>query len=136
MFGHWKRYACSPNWEDHRRQHRRRAWRRPKYNIPVNIIERDTEYEVHVHAVTFPKDGIKVAVVDDLLYISGSRSPEDDSPNFFLQEYPIKSFERTFELSHRVDKANIKASYKDGILTILVPKTEAAQQSQQEIDIE
>lgn len=137
MFRHLKHVAWGPAWEDQGRRPRRRgAWRRPKYNVPVNIIERETEYEVHVHAITYPKEGIKVAVVEDTLYISGKRSPQDASPNFFLQEYPIKSFERSFELSERVDKANIKATHKDGILIINVPKTEAAQNPQVEIEVE
>lgn len=138
MFRHLKHVAWGASWEDQERRPRRRSsWRRPKYNVPVNIIERETEYEVHVHAITYPKDGIKVAVVDDTLYISGKRTPDNDMPNFFLQEYPIKSFERSFDLSkERVDKANIKATHKDGILIINVPKTVAAQNPQVEIDVE
>lgn len=119
-----------------KRRGRRYGYRRPKYNIPVNIIENPTEFIVHVHAVGFAKDEIKVSVVADMLYISGRRTPEDDAPNFILQEYPIKSFERSFELSARVDKEGIVAQYKDGILTLVVPKTTEAQAPEQTIDIE
>jgi len=112
------------------------GWRRPKYNIPVNIIETETEFEVFVHALTYPKDKIKVSVVDDMLYISGTREPEDSSPNFVLQEYPIKSFERSFELSHKVDKDNIQAKFAEGVLVVTVPKTSEAQKPEVTIDIE
>jgi HSP20 family protein len=115
---------------------RRAGYRRPKYNVPVNIIEHEEAFEVQVFALTYPKDGIKVAVVEETLYISGKREPEQDAPNFLLQEYPIKSFERSFELSQRVDKSGIKATYKEGILTIHVPKAGIATQPEQEIEVE
>lgn len=118
------------------RRMRRGAWRRPKYNIPVNIIEHADAFEVHVHALTFPKDTLKVSVVEDTLYITGTRTPEDDSPNFLLQEYPIKSFERSFELSHRVDKSKVTARYDHGVLIVTVAKTGAASQPEMEVNIE
>lgn len=155
MFNQWK-YAWS--WPDdseegggrgrHHRDYRRAKrkfrrfmnqgtnWRRPKHNIPVNVIERETEYEVLVHALTYPKDQIKVSVIDDTLYISGTREPEEDRPNFILQEYPIKSFERSFELSHKVDKDGIQAKHEHGVLVVIVPKTKDAQRPEVNIDIE
>jgi len=153
MFSHWKHGWHWPEDDEQMRERGRKArarakrkfkhfmneggsWRRPKYNIPVNVIERETEYEVMVHAVTYPKENIKVSVVDDMLYISGTREPEEDRPNFVLQEYPIKSFERSFELSHKVDKDNISAKFVDGILVVVVPKTEAAQKPEVNIDIQ
>lgn len=115
---------------------RRAGFRRPKYNVPVNIIEHEDAFEVQVFALTYPKDSIKVAVIEETLYISGKRQPEHDAPNFLLQEYPIKSFERSFELSQRVDKSGIKATHRDGILTIRVPKADSAMQPEQEIEVE
>ena len=129
----------------HRHRHGRReqsryarmGFRRPKHNIPVNIIEHETEFVLTLHAPSFPREQIKVTVVEDMLYISGTREIEGDThPNFLLQEYPIKSFERSFELSHRADKQNIKASYKDSILTVKVGKTVAAQHPEIDIEVE
>lgn len=115
----------------------RMGFRRPKHNIPVNIIEHEAEFVLSLHAPSFPRDQIKVTVVEDTLYISGTREIEGDThPNFLLQEYPIKSFERSFELSHRADKKSIKATYKDGILTVKVAKTVSAQHPEVDITVE
>lgn len=114
---------------------RRGGFRRPKHNIPVNIIENDTEFIAYVHAVTFPKESIRLVVAGDMLYISGTRSPADLHPNFILQEYPIKSFERVFELSETVDTSRITARHEDGVLIITAPKTAEAQRPEREIDI-
>lgn len=115
---------------------RRGGFRRPKHNIPVNIVENDTEFIAYVHAVTFPKENIRLVVAGDMLYISGTRTPADDpNPNFILQEYPIKSFERAFELSETVDTSRISARHQDGVLIITAPKTQEAQRPEREIDI-
>ena len=103
----------------------------------VYIIENETEFIAHVYAVSFPKEGIKISVVDDTLYISGTRTPEGNpSHNFMLQEYPIKSFERAFELSHTVDQSKIKAKHENGVLTIIAPKTVEAQEPEHDIEID
>ena len=131
---YWKHYAGRNR--SHERRGRRYGYRRPKYNTPVNIIDKETEFELHLHAPTFEKDNIKIAVAGDTMYITGTREPKDDSPNFLLQEYPIKSFERSFELSERADRENIKATFKDGILTVIVQKTTAASEPEVEIEVE
>ena len=138
MFGHWKKWAYdAAAGHEARRQGPRWGYRRPKYNVPVNIIEHEDRFEAWVYALSFPKEGIKVSVVEDMLYITGRRTPEGDpSPNFFLQEYPIKSFERSFELSERVDKQGIQARYESGVLKVIVPKAQAAMEPEIEVKVE
>jgi HSP20 family protein len=113
------------------------GFRRPKYNVPVNIREDAHGYTAHVFCVGFPKEGIEVSVIGNTLYITGKRTPADDpDPDFLLQEYPIKSFERSFELSHQVDKQAIRAKLADGVLTITVAKTEAAREDELRVPVE
>ncbi|MEM9886541.1 MAG: Hsp20/alpha crystallin family protein [Bacteroidota bacterium] len=114
----------------------RPAYRRPKHNVPVNIIEEDSYFEAWVYCLTFGKEEVKISIAEDMIYISGRRQPKVDAPNFLLQEYPIKSFERYFELSHRADKEQVTAKFENGILKIHVPKTAAAQRGMQEVKIE
>ncbi len=112
-------------------------FRRPKYNVPINIIENETNYQVFVYALGFEKDNIKISVVDDVLYISGSRTiDENNRPNFIRQEYPIKSFERTVSLRGQIDSTHITASQEEGILKIVLPKTPEAQKPAQDIKID
>ena len=137
MFGKWKHAEQAAAWEERARRHARRSHRRAKYNVPVNIIEHEDSFELQLFALTYAKEHIKISVVEDHLYITGKRSPEGDaSPNFLLQEYPIKSLERSFELSHRADKSNIKAHHRDGILIVTVGKTQSAQSPEISIEVE
>lgn len=124
----------------HHRSHRG-PWgggfhRRPKHNIPLNIIENDTNYEVHLYALGFSKENIKIAVASDVLHITGTRTIADDyKPNFSRQEYPIKSFERMLDLNGQVDTTTIEAKQENGVLIITLPKTTEAQKGEQEIKV-
>lgn len=113
------------------------AFRRPRYNVPVNIIDNPENYQVHVYAIGFAKENISISVADGVLYISGTREVDESNlPNFSLQEYPIKSFERAINLNERVDTANISAKQENGVLLITLPKTAEAQQPAQEVKID
>jgi HSP20 family protein len=112
-------------------------FKRPKYNVPINIIEQDTGYEVHVYALGFEKEDIKISVVEDVLYISGhKKTDESTNPNFVYQEFPVKTFERTVRLRGEVEKTGITARQEGGILKITLPKTAQAQQPAQDIQVD
>jgi len=111
------------------------GYRRPKHNVPVNLLEFEDRFEAHVFALGFAKENISITVSDDVMYISGTRVPEEEHPPFMLQEYPIKSFERSFELSERADQEKISAQMVDGVVVITVLKTKAAQRPDVEVSI-
>lgn len=113
------------------------GFRRPKYNVPVNIAETATGYEVHVYALGFDKENIKIAVTDGVLYISGTRTVDEAGlPKFSTQEYPVKSFERSVSLSENIDTTNIAAKQENGVLIVTLPKTAEAQKPAQEVKID
>ena len=118
--------------------HRRPQYgpRRPKHNIPVNIEETPTGFRAYVYCVGFDKENVRISLTNNLIYISGSRRPENDRPDFLLQEYPIKSFERWFELSEQVDQSAVTATFEGGILIIDAPKTQESQRPEREVPIE
>jgi HSP20 family protein len=98
--------------------------RRPKYNVPINVIEHENGYEVNVYATNFSKEEITVTVVDDMLYISGHKQiDEENAPSFVLQEFPIKNFERMLALNGKVDTENISAKSENQVLIITLPKS-------------
>jgi HSP20 family protein len=112
-------------------------FRRPKYNVPINILEHDNAYEVHIYALGFGKEHIKISVIEEVLYISGNkRIDESKEPNFIYQEFPIKTFERTVRLRGEIEKSGITARQEDGTLKITLPKTAQAQQPAQDIKVE
>ena len=108
------------------------GFRRPKYNVPLNISENETEYLVQVYATGFGKENISIAVKEDVLYITGQKEIENP-PKFTQQEFPVKTFERMVALNSKVDVENISAKHEDGVLLITLPKSKEALQKDVEI---
>ncbi len=144
MYGKWNMAGEHPAFtkQAHRfNKFARGGWmpgfRRPKYNVPVNIAETENTFDVYVYALGFDKENIKVSVTDGLLHISGTRTPDENNlPSFISQEYPIKSFERVVRLNEQVDTTSINAKQENGVLIITLPKTADAQKPAQEVKID
>ncbi len=103
----------------------RGGYRRPKYNVPVNISETETTYEVQVYATGFGKEHITISVKNDVLLVSGLKEVEN-APAFTQQEFPVKTFERMVALNGKVESENISAKYLEGVLHITLPKSKEA----------
>jgi len=91
----------------------------------VDIEEKDTEYVVTVELPGVKKDDVKISLKDNVLTISGEkkRVKKINKKNFYQCERVFCSFERSFRLPELVDHEKIEAEFKDGILTIVVPKS-------------
>lgn len=103
----------------------RGGYRRPKYNIPVNISETESAFEVQIYASGFNKEHINISVKDDVLLIKGEKELEN-APKFTQQEFPVKTFERMVALNGKVESENISAKYLEGVLHITLPKSKEA----------
>jgi HSP20 family protein len=69
---------------------------------------------------------LNVDVEDGVLTISGDKHSifEDDGAKVLRRELKQSSFKRSFELGEQLDGDNINASFKDGVLSISIPKIE------------
>ncbi|MEJ5303042.1 MAG: Hsp20/alpha crystallin family protein [Bacteroidales bacterium] len=101
------------------------------YDLPaVNIVETGTSFEIEVAAPGFTKDDFKVDVHNNVLTISSQKEEkkEEEGKNYRRREFAYASFERSFTLPDIVDADKITASHKDGILKVIIPKKEEAQE--------
>ena len=82
------------------------------------------------------KEDISVSLSDDTLTISGKKSEEKEvkKENYYRKEIRSGGFSRSFTLPARVDKDKVKATYKDGVLQLTLPK--APEEKEKEIKIE
>jgi len=94
--------------------------------VDVNETEKSVNIDVELPGID--KKDVKVEVRDNTLTISGERKSEKktEDENCCIAERHYGKFERTFSLNDTVDASNISAKYKDGVLTIALPKTEKA----------
>ena len=82
------------------------------------------------------KEEIALSLHDGLLTISGERQHEKahDEKTPLRNERFFGHFERTITLPMQVDGTRVQAAYEDGILTVTLPKAEAAKPRQIEIN--
>ena len=94
----------------------------------VNIVEGNDEFRIEVAAPGLNKDDFKINLENDQLTISANKEvkKEENEENYTRREFSYSTFTRTFTLPESVEGEKIKASHKDGILNIHVPKKEEA----------
>ena len=97
----------------------------------VNIRETDDKFVVEVAAPGMNRNDFKVELDNDTLVISAFREEKneekDEDGNFNRREFHYQNFRRSFTLPERMVKGDkITAKYRDGILEIMVPKTDEA----------
>ena len=83
------------------------------------------------------KEDIEISLHDGMLTISGERkseTPEGDKAE--RSERFIGNFRRSITLPTRIDANKVSASYKDGILTVTLPKAEEAKPKQIQVNVD
>lgn len=104
----------------------------------VDISEMDEAFVIKAEIPEVQKDDVKVGVDNGVLTIQGERRQEKDEKKekFHRVERYYGSFVRSFTLPDNVDAAGIRATFKDGMLNLTLPKTAAAKPKQIEISVE
>jgi HSP20 family protein len=92
----------------------------------VNVYEYDDKIGIIAEIPGLDKKQLDVEVEDGILTISGDKHStfENEGAKVLRKELKESSFKRQFELGELLDGDNISANFKDGILSISVPKTE------------
>jgi HSP20 family protein len=103
----------------------------------VDISETKDEIVVRAEVPGMKKDDIKITLQDNVLMLTGERKQEKEEKetNYYRMERAYGSFVRSFNLPTVVQADKIKASYKDGILNIALPKAEEVKPKQIPIEI-
>jgi HSP20 family protein len=92
----------------------------------VNVYEYEDKIGIVAEIPGLNKKQLDVAVEEGILTISGDKHStfNDEGAKVIRRELKQSSFKRSFELGDLLDGDNISASFKDGILSVSIPKTE------------
>jgi HSP20 family protein len=97
------------------------------YRPHVDILENNNELTLVADLPGVKSDAIDIHFEDGVLTIQGTVEPRyPENANFLLCEYGIGDFYRTFRVGEQIDASNIHAEYRDGVLTVHLPKAEKA----------
>ena len=111
------------------------ARREPALSPAFDVSETDDEYRVSMELPGLAKDDIEVSIENGRLTISGEKKEEqkEEKENFLRVERSYGSFTRSVPLPGTVNEEGIEASFKDGVLSVRLPKTEEARGKKVEI---
>jgi len=98
------------------------------WSPPVDIVEREREVVIKMDLPEVDQNEIDIKVEENALIVQGERKFIKDTmdENYIQIERPYGTFQRTFAIPRTIDQEKIKASYKEGVLRITLPKKEAS----------
>ena len=91
----------------------------------IDICEGDTELIINAEIPDVKKEDVKVSVDEGVLTIQGEKKQEKEDLNkrYYRTERYYGKFMRSFTLPNNVDESHINASFKNGMLSLHIPKT-------------
>ena len=103
----------------------------------VNVYEYDDKVGVVAEIPGLDKADLQIDVEDGVLTIAGDKHGlfDDQGAKVIRRELKHSSFKRQFELGELLDGESIKASFKDGLLSIEIPKVEPAKPKKHSVKI-
>jgi HSP20 family protein len=103
----------------------------------VDITETDKAYEIAAELPGMDEKNIEVNFADDVLTIKGEKKDEreEKKKDYYLSERSYGSFQRSFQVPDGTDPDKIEASFKKGVLTVVLPKSAEAQKAAKKIDV-
>jgi HSP20 family protein len=108
------------------------------WSPPVDIYETGDGVVLKVELPGVNKDDVSVEVKDNVLNLKGERllDPEIKDENYYRKERSFGKFNRSFSLQETIKPDLIKASFKNGVLTVEIPRPEEEKPKQITVDID
>ena len=106
--------------------------RRPMLLAPnVDVSETDKEMRIRAEMPGVTEDDIDVSLDDDVLTIRAEKKQErkEDREGTHVSERIFGTFQRALRLPYRVSPDQVQAQFENGVLTVTVPKSQAADRS-------
>jgi HSP20 family protein len=103
----------------------------------LDLYDEKDRFLVSVELPGMTKDAINISLHDGVLTVSGERKHEREGKEgeTFRSERYFGKFQRSVTLPATVDSAKVKASYKDGVLLVDLPKSEESKPKQIEVSV-
>jgi HSP20 family protein len=101
----------------------------------LDLYQDRDHFTVFIDLPGMKKEDIDVSLHGDALTISGQRNREEKDDQGLRNERFYGNFQRSITLPSAVDSSKVKASYQDGILQIVLPKSEEAKPRQIEVSV-
>jgi HSP20 family protein len=106
----------------------------------IDVSETDNEIQVTAEMPGIDQNNVQVLLEDDRLIIRGEKKEEhedeDKNRNYHVRERVQGAFSRTLPLPFTPDPNQVKAEFKNGVMTITIPKPQEVKQKQHRIEVQ
>jgi HSP20 family protein len=110
----------------------------PGMTMPVmDVSEDDKAYKLTAELPGLSEKDVEVTLTGDLVVLKGEKKQEHEEKgkNRYLSERSYGSFQRSFYLPDSVARDKVTAEFKDGVLTVMLPKTVEAQAQTKKVEV-
>lgn len=107
-------------------------------NVPAtDVVEHENDFAITIELPGMDASDIDVSMSNNVLTVTGEKKEEreEKKKGYYLSERSFGSFRRSFQVPDGVDAAKIDANFDKGVLTLTLPKTEAARRPAQKIEV-
>jgi len=103
----------------------------------VDVVESEKAYEVTAELPGMDEKNIEIKVANGVLTMKGEKQEqkEEKKKDSYLQERYYGSFERSFAIPETVDADKIEATFKNGVLTVMLPKKAESQKPAKTVEV-
>jgi HSP20 family protein len=103
----------------------------------VDVTQTDKGYEITAELPGMEEKDVEVKLANGILTIRGEKRDEKEEKNkdYYLRERSFGSFERSFQVPEDVEPDRINASFKKGVLTVMLPKSAQAERAEKKIEV-
>lgn len=103
----------------------------------VDIVEKENAYEITAELPGMDEKHIEVKLANGGMTIKGEKQEEKEEKkrDYYLHERSFGSFERCFAVPEGVDTDKVEASFKNGVLTVTLPKKPEAIKPEKKIEV-
>jgi HSP20 family protein len=103
----------------------------------IDLIERDDAFEMTADMPGLDEKDVEVKVANGVLTVKGQKQQEKEEKkkDFHLRERRFNSYERSIRVPETVEPEKIEASFKNGVLKVVLPKTLEARKSVKKVEV-
>jgi HSP20 family protein len=104
----------------------------------VDVTEFEDKYEVCAELPGMAREDVKVELHDNMVTISGEKRLETERKdrNLYVCERNYGQFRRSFQFPSSLDASKVEAQFRNGVLTVTLPKIEEAKPKQIEVKVQ
>ncbi|HEX5037392.1 MAG TPA: Hsp20/alpha crystallin family protein [bacterium] len=107
----------------------------PDFNARLDVAETDKAVTVTADLPGLDEKDIELSLNDNVLSLKGEKKAEEEGKNYFRKERTYGAFYREIEIPAEVDAAKVEAAFKNGVLTVTLPKSEKSKETSRKIPI-